>query len=103
MFYNLYEVALNTKRCHTCGCTLSHISEKGRVGCADCYEVFKNELLPYIKRVHGNTKHIGKTPILENINEIKELKETLNRLIAEEKYEQAAVIRDKIRERSQEK
>ncbi len=89
----------NEKRCSVCGLTFSMIGQNGKVGCAHCYKTFKSELLPYIKSVHGSTKHIGKTTENAlNIDEISRLKAELNRMIDEENYEQAAVIRDKIRE-----
>jgi protein arginine kinase activator len=56
--------------------------------------------LPYLKRVHGSIEHSGKTPDISEgkSNSISDLKDELNRLVKEEKYEQAAVIRDKIKE-----
>lgn len=94
----------NQKRCPVCGATFGDIANSGKAGCAECYNTFKRELLPYLKRVHGSTKHIGKIP--DNVSvtavtqkdSVADLREELNRLIAEENYEQAAVIRDKIRE-----
>ena len=94
----------NEKRCPVCGATFGDVADSGKAGCAECYNTFKTELLPYLKRVHGSTKHIGKIPDNVSFTDapqtdgIAELREELNRLIAEENYEQAAVIRDKIRE-----
>lgn len=94
----------NEKRCPVCGATFGDVANSGKAGCAECYNTFKTELLPYLKRVHGSTKHIGKTPDNVSFTEIPqrdgiaELREELNRLIAVENYEQAAVIRDKIKE-----
>ena len=92
------------KRCPVCGCTFSKIAETGKAGCADCYNTFKSELLPYLKRVHGSTKHIGKSPDtktpkvdLKSEDTVSQLRAQLDCLINEEKYEEAAVIRDKIR------
>ena len=100
--------ALNSKgkekRCECCGSTFNDIALTGKAGCPDCYKTFYNEFLPYVKRVHGSVKHIGKTPETSGKNENKEnssivaLKTELSRLIAEEKFEQAAVIRDRIKE-----
>ena len=62
-----------------------------------------NELLPYLKRVHGSTKHIGKIPnraplaVKTDEETVEGLRSKLNQLIREEKYEEAAVIRDKIK------
>lgn len=90
-------------RCPVCGVSFSNIAETGKVGCAECYKSFYSELLPYLKRVHGSTKHVGKIPntaplvVKTNTETIHDLKMTLNRLVSEEKYEEAAVIRDKIK------
>lgn len=93
-----------TKICPVCGADYSYIAESGKAGCADCYKTFRTELLPYIKRVHGSIKHIGKTPgTISHISDLEGLKLELKRLISEENYEQAAVIRDKIKRAEAEK
>ncbi len=94
----------NDKKCSVCGATFRDIAKSGKVGCSECYSVFYDELLPYLKRVHGSTKHIGKVPnsaplmVKPPIDTIEELRNELSRLVANENYEQAAVIRDKIKE-----
>ncbi len=91
------------KRCPVCNSSFSDIAHSGKVGCAECYKVFESELFPYIKRVHGSTHHAGKVPngapliVLPKEDTVESLRLELNRLIAEENYEQAAVIRDKIK------
>ena len=95
---------VNETRCPVCNSSFSDIAESGRVGCSECYNTFKKELLPYLKRVHGSTKHIGKTPMREQLivkpkaETVDELRMELNRLVGEEKFEEAAVIRDRIKE-----
>lgn len=92
------------KKCSVCGSTFSDIAESGRVGCSECYKAFYEELLPYLKRVHGGTKHAGrvpnKAPLMVKPKEITvdDLRLKLNELVREEKFEEAAVIRDKIKE-----
>ena len=92
------------KHCDCCGSTFSDIAESGKVGCPQCYTTFYNELLPYFKRVHGSTKHIGKAPTTApktqatDIETVESLREKLNQLVREEKYEEAAIIRDKIKQ-----
>lgn len=87
-------------KCSVCGSTFSDIAKSGKVGCSECYATFYNELLPYLKRVHGSIEHSGKMPEISEgkSNSIFDLKDELNRLVKEEKYEQAAIIRDKIKE-----
>ena len=36
-------------RCPVCGAAFSDIAKNGRMGCSECYSVFKQELLPYLK------------------------------------------------------
>lgn len=93
----------NTVRCPVCGSAFSDIAESGKVGCAECYKTFYEELAPYLKRVHGSIKHTGKIPnsaplaVKPNDEDISSLRMELNRLVSEEKYEDAAVVRDKIK------
>lgn len=95
---------VNEKSCKCCGLSFSEIAETGKVGCANCYLEFKSELTPYLKRIHGSVKHNGKKPgtkqlvVRQSENKIDALKTELARLVAAEKYEEAAVIRDKIKE-----
>lgn len=90
-------------KCPVCSATFSDIAETGKVGCSECYKTFYDELLPYLKRVHGSTKHVGKIPnsaplaVMPEKETADDLRMELNRLIREENFEQAAVIRDKIK------
>ncbi len=109
MFGEIKGSELSTKqtKCSICGSTFSDIAKSGRVGCSECYTTFYGQLLPYLKRVHGSIKHSGKVPysqtdaIKVKIETIDDLRQELNRLVAEEKYEQAAIIRDKIKEKEE--
>lgn len=90
------------KFCPKCGSTYARFKTIGRVGCDQCYETFKDELYPLIRRVQGNIQHKGKLP--ENIkgekrirNDIILLKNQLQRAIQTEEFEKAAEIRDKIK------
>ena len=100
------------KRCPKCGSTFDDISRSGKVGCKDCYEVFEDKLLPLIQRIHGTTIHKGKSPgrsaltIRAPKSAIK-LTETplidqkrlqLKNAIAEQRFEDAALLRDEIKE-----
>lgn len=96
-------------RCPECGSTYGDITNTGKVGCGKCYEAFYNELLPSIKRIHGNTTHSGKTPSTANTVEVKAeksaedeintLKAQLQKAIEEQNFELAAALRDKIKEK----
>jgi protein arginine kinase activator len=99
-----YDTLVEGKKCPVCGATFSAIAKGGKVGCSECYTTFYNELLPYLKRVHGSTKHVGKVPnsaplvVRPKTVTIEDLRNELARLVSAENYEQAAVVRDKIRE-----
>jgi protein arginine kinase activator len=48
------------KTCKICGMRFSDYEKTGLVGCASCYDVFKEELLPSIARIQGKVRHVGK-------------------------------------------
>lgn len=98
-----HQLMVNKTVCPVCGADFHTIAESGKVGCAECYKTFEAELLPYLKRVHGSTHHVGKVPnkaplaVVNDKETVESLRIELNRLVSEEKYEQAAVVRDKIK------
>jgi protein arginine kinase activator len=56
-----------------------------------------------LKRIHGSTQHFGKSPKkmtkpVKAKNELQELKEKLQKAIQKEEFEEAAKLRDKVRE-----
>ncbi len=92
--------------CSSCGTTVSDIINSGRVGCADCYDKFEDRLMPSIEKLHGKTKHIGKNVTYTTTtnsddevpkNSIETLKEELKKAVQEQRFEDAAVLRDKIK------
>lgn len=89
----------SAKRCSKCGISFAEIVNSGRAGCADCYTEFYEQLNPTIRKIHGNSKHLS-APVVYKTKEptVEELKRQLNRMVEEQNYEQAAVLRDKIRE-----
>ncbi len=108
-FGNAIPARTQAARCEFCGSTYSDITKSGHVGCAKCYEVFGDLLMPSIRRIHGNTTHCGKNSGLYKDNskksseltkeeKIKQLKAELDKAVAEQNFEHAAELRDKIRE-----
>ncbi|MBW5449209.1 hypothetical protein GE107_24590 [Cohnella sp. CFH 77786] len=90
-------------RCDSCGMTYSQFSKIGRFGCSNCYKQFGERLDPLLKRVHGNTVHVGKVPKraggkVKTKREIDRLKQEMQSRIAREDFESAAKLRDRIRE-----
>ncbi|MBN1164943.1 MAG: UvrB/UvrC motif-containing protein [Candidatus Krumholzibacteriota bacterium] len=87
--------------CPNCGLTFHAFRQTGRLGCSNCYEVFNRQLLPLLRSVHGNTRHLGKVPrkLSPRVNRkrrVGELKNELKRAVKEENYERAAELRDEI-------
>jgi protein arginine kinase activator len=94
---------IQTTKCDKCGMTYGKFKQLGRLGCSECYNAFSEKLEPLVKRIHGSEGHMGKVPRKSGSsillkNEIKTLKGKLEAAIRNEEYEQAAILRDKIRE-----
>ena len=79
------------------------IKKKGRLGCSQCYASFKTHIIPLVKKIHSSTHHKGKLPrtLPEAViisRRLSSLKDRLARAIQLEEYEEAAGLRDKIRD-----
>lgn len=100
-------------KCDGCGSTFDDIINTGRYGCANCYDVFEDRMDPILKKLQGDNRHNGRlgkisdnnvkfnnneTEKLDNKadNKLKKLQEELKQAIKEERYEDAAKIRDEI-------
>ena len=89
-------------KCEKCGQTYSEFKGKGKFGCDECYITFKDKLDPLIKGLHGHNHHKGKIPkhsskhiFLKREKDM--LKKDLEDAIKEERFEKAAVLRDKLK------
>ena len=90
-------------KCPNCGLSYEEFGRTGRLGCAECYEAFAKLLLPLIKRVQHSTQHIGKRPSrlappVRATQDLRELQNRLQKSIEQEAFEEAARIRDQIRQ-----
>ena len=90
------------KVCPLCRSTKSDLARTGRAGCAECYNVFADELARIIYGIHGNAIHSGSAPgkrieELTKRDEIDALKKEQEEAVLSENYEKAAEIRDKIK------
>lgn len=95
-------------RCPKCGNTFGDIVRSGKVGCSECYRMFYDKLLPSIQRIHGRIKHSGKQIPIETKSKkdeevkkedtVETLKAQLQQAIEKQEFEQAAILRDKIKE-----
>jgi protein arginine kinase activator len=90
-------------RCDVCGMSFDDFRKTGKLGCGNCYRVFRENLNPILRRIHGNTEHTGKMPgrvpgCVKTTNELEKLKNELADAIGSEEYEKAAELRDRIRD-----
>ncbi len=90
------------KTCPVCKTTRSDLASSGRAGCAKCYEVFEDELKKIIYGIHGNAVHSETRPgkhseRLQKSREIEALRLEQKQAVAEQNYERAAEIRDRIK------
>ncbi len=92
--------------CPVCGLTYPDLRKDGRLGCPECYITFEEVLSELIRKIHGDTQHRGKVPkILRGQAKLYKLRADLQGLNAQlqtaiktEAYEEAAKLRDKIRQ-----
>ncbi len=104
-------------KCKSCGISFDDIVNTGKLGCPDCYETFEDRLDPILKRIQGTNRHIGRLGKIEenkiNIEKeedkkeekkeetkLEKLEKDLKQAIKEERYEDAAKLRDEIKKLS---
>jgi len=85
-----------------CQLTFLEFRKSGRLGCPYDYEGFRDELMPLLESIHGETRHSGKVPKRAPRNTqqqttLIQLRNELKRAVVAEDYETAARLRDKIR------
>jgi len=91
-------------KCPNCGFTYMDFKKIGRLGCGECYDAFKKNLSPLLKRIHGcSDQHYGKAPpkaqkAVKVRDDIQELKGRLQKAVEMEEFEEAAKLRDQIKE-----
>jgi protein arginine kinase activator len=90
-------------KCNTCGFTYRDFKKMGRLGCSECYEAFKKQLAPLLKRIHGADRHVGKVPLMigktvKETRNLQDMKMKLDKAIQAEEFEEAARLRDQIKE-----
>lgn len=89
--------------CPNCGIAFKEFRAQGRLGCPHDYVVFEDELLPLLENIHGETTHVGKIPKRSPQSsqlqfQLIKLRNELRTSVEEERYEDAARIRDSIRQ-----
>jgi protein arginine kinase activator len=93
-------------KCKKCGLTFTDFKKIGRLGCSECYNAFRKYLAPLLKRIHGSSVHMGKRPLtVEGVTPKKDkesdlslLRQRLQKAVEAEEFEEAASLRDQIRQ-----
>ena len=89
-------------KCKSCGFTQADFKKAGRLGCSECYVTFSEGLEGLLKTMHKGTKHMGKVPhsfqqSRDLADKLKLLQKKLEKAVADEDFEQAAAMRDEIK------
>lgn len=92
-------------QCPSCGYRLEDYSRTGLFGCPECYHTFEESLDELFYKLHGKNRHVKLeekkdskgSKAEKKKEELAMLKTKIHELIAEERYEEAAVVRDKIK------
>lgn len=92
-----------SKCCPQCGITYDEFNRVGKFGCDTCYETFASQIKPLLQRLQGSSEYEGTVPshgtnVFKAKYEIKQLRNQLESAIQAEKFEDAAILRDKIKE-----
>jgi len=93
--------------CRSCGMSYADFKRQARLGCAECYVSFHDELVPLIRRIHGAVQHVGRTASggrkqAQVKMNVQKLREELTSAIKGEDYEKAAALRDQLRKKEAE-
>ncbi|HWT75880.1 MAG TPA: UvrB/UvrC motif-containing protein [Mobilitalea sp.] len=98
--------------CSNCGTSYEEFIQKGRFGCAECYRSFSGQLGKTFKGIQGSDIHNGKRPkgfvtagsdrIFKDFSEAEKLSLKLQEAIEKEEFEEAARLRDLIKQMKKE-
>ena len=90
--------------CPDCGMTIAQYKKTSLLGCPACYVTFQDNLINIIAKVQDkHTQHVGRSPSQTNIDadrhlQIRRLLRKLETAVNQEQYEDAAALRDELRE-----
>lgn len=95
---------LSRLTCPSCGIKYMEFKAEGRLGCPRDYEIFQVALEPLLMRIHRSRRHVGKVPRHGAMHkarqaELMELRHKLRQAVDAEAYEDAARLRDLIRQK----
>ncbi len=94
-------------KCEACGFTTEDYKKLGRLGCPSCYDNLREMIMPMLAHMHKGMAHDGKIPHntlsrQAQKRKLDDLNATLKKAIKEERYEDAARIRDQITQQIEE-
>ena len=81
--------------CSACGYSLETLQKSGRLGCGVCYEKFSTPLQAALMESQRDLVHRGKRPARKKATR-QELEKEMEHYVAQENYEEAASLRDRI-------
>lgn len=82
-----------------CGTREEEVRRTGRPGCAHCYETFRDLFAPLILQLQGADRHQGRAPrAQEGRQNVLRLRRLLRQAVEREEFEQAALLRDELRQ-----
>ena len=111
-------------KCDNCNMTYDEFVNQGKFGCEECYNVFSNKIDTLLNRLHGSNRYLGRKALRSsqdinnkesnmkdefngdkkdknnkdiNENKLQKLQNDLKKAISDERYEDAAKIRDEIK------
>lgn len=90
-------------KCPRCGFSQADFKKSGRLGCPECYKTFAEGLEGLLKSMHKGVRHEGKVPEAlrenrEQSDRLKILQRKLAKAIEQENFEEAARLRDEIKQ-----
>ena len=92
-------------QCPSCGTTSAAYRKSFLLGCPQCYAAFEDILEAQLRRLHGSTRHVGRSPQSRPAVESRDsatptletLKDQLASAVSNQDFEKAAELRDRIR------
>lgn len=91
------------RACPSCHMRHGDFRKTGRLGCPDCYTAFASELAPLLRQMQKKIQHTGRAPRAgphapSPAIELESLREALDRAVIDERFEDAARLRDRMAE-----
>jgi len=112
-FMPLFQTVKELK-CDNCNMTYDEFTREGKFGCEECYNTFSSKIDSLLKRLHGSSNYTGRRALKSSLKEtvkniekeekkteketkLEKLQKDLKKAIKDERYEDAAKIRDEIK------